>query len=34
MSDGATILLTIAGTAVGSAASWFFTWLYFRKSSS
>jgi len=34
MSVGASILLAIATTALGVLATWFFAWLYFRKSSS
>ena len=34
MSVGASILLAIATTALGVPATWFFAWLYFRKSSS
>jgi hypothetical protein len=32
MSDGSAILLTIASTAVGSAASWFISRWYYRRS--
>jgi hypothetical protein len=34
MSDGSAILLTIASTAVGSAASWFISRWYYRRSGS
>lgn len=34
MTDRATILLTIASTAVGSAASWFISRRYYRRSGS
>ena len=32
MNDGSAIFLTIASTAVGSAASWFFSRRYYRRS--